>query len=37
VTYCNKALALDPTNAEVKQARLTISTTTGWNRRTGRR
>ena len=29
-TYCNKALAIDPDNAEAKQARLTISTTTGW-------
>jgi len=37
VTYCNKALALDPANSEVKQARLTISTTTGWDRRSGRR
>ncbi|MHC4940281.1 MAG: hypothetical protein ACYTHK_15155 [Planctomycetota bacterium] len=34
--YCNKALALDPNNAEAKQARLTISTTVGWGGR-GRR
>jgi tetratricopeptide (TPR) repeat protein len=37
LTYCNHALALDPDNAEIKQIRLTISTTTGWNRRRGRR
>lgn len=34
--YCNKALAIDPNNAEAKSARATISTTTGgWGR--GRR
>jgi len=38
VTYTNKALALDPDNAEAKAARATISTTaSGWNRRGGRR
>jgi len=38
VTYTNKALALDPDNAEAKAARATISTTAGgWNRRGGRR
>ena len=36
--YCNQALAVDPNNAEAKAARATISTTTsGWNRRRGRR
>jgi len=36
--YCNKALALDPDNAEAKSARATISTTTGgWGGRRGRR
>jgi len=38
VAYTNKALALDPDNAEAKAARATISTTaSGWNRRGGRR
>jgi tetratricopeptide (TPR) repeat protein len=38
VGYTNKALALDPDNAEAKAARATISTTSaGWNRRGGRR
>ena len=38
VNYTNKALALDPDNAEAKAARATISTTaSGWNRRGGRR
>ncbi|MHC4846936.1 MAG: hypothetical protein ACYTEG_00600 [Planctomycetota bacterium] len=36
-TYCNKALALDPDNAEAKQTRMTISTTTGWGGRGGGR
>lgn len=36
-TFCNKALSIDPDNAEAKQTRLTISTTTGWSRRHGRR
>jgi len=36
--YCNLALAVDPNNAEAKAARATISTTTsGWDRRRGRR
>jgi len=36
--YCNKALAIDPENAEAKSARATISTTTGgWGRRGGGR
>ena len=36
--YCNKALAIDPNNAEAKSARATISTTTGgWGGRRGRR
>jgi tetratricopeptide (TPR) repeat protein len=38
VGYTNKALALDPDNAEAKAARATISTTAaGWDRRRGRR
>jgi len=38
VAYTNKALALDPDNAEAKAARATISTTAaGWDRRRGRR
>ena len=38
VNYTNKALALDPDNAEAKAARATISTTSsGWNRRRGGR
>lgn len=38
VKFCNKALAVDPDNAEAKHARLTISTTTsGWDHRRGGR
>jgi len=38
VDYCNKALEIDPANAEAKQARLTMSTTTsGWDHRRGGR
>ena len=37
-SYCNAALALDPTNAEAKSARAQISTTAGgWGMRRGRR